>query len=150
MIGSGGGGGTDISKYLINFNSSDWANQANSYLQSALTSGTNYAQQYNQAGIDATQAFQNQANQAQQSGYQMAQAVQAPQRLAAYGALDAYQDSLGLARPTEGSFQLASSLENAAKQQQGGLFQQQQMSPQQTQMAGGFNQGLLGPVQRGV
>lgn len=132
----GGSKGTmDISQYLINFNSADWAKQANNYVQSALNQGLGYSQQYNQAAIDNQKAYQQQANQAVQQGYNTAQAVQAPQRLAAYGALDAYQDSLGLARPTAGSFQLAQSLQNAA--------QGQPNTPQQIQTAGAYNQGLL-------
>lgn len=144
---SGGSGPVDISQYLINFNSSTWANQANKYLQSALDQGLGYSEKYNQAAIDTTKAYQNQANEALRGGYDMAQAVQAPQRMAAYNALDRYQDTLGLARPTVGSFQLANSLENMAKPQ---LGYQQPVTQQQAETATAFNQGLLGPVQKGV
>lgn len=143
MIGKSGGQSVDLSQYLVNFNSSDWANRANSYLQSALSQGLGYGEQYNQAAIDAVQAYNNQAQQALESGYQRAQAVQAPQRMAAYNALDAYQDTLGLARPTIGSFGLASALENQANPNI-------QASVPQQQTANAFNQGLLGPVQKGV
>lgn len=146
MIGGTGATGTmDISQYLINFNSADWAKQANSYIQSSLDQGMDYSQKYAQAALDSQKGYQQQANQYQQGGYEMAQALNAPQRMAGYGALDAYQDSLGLARPSVGSFQLASSLENNAKQQAG---LQNQLTPQQSQTAASFNQGLLGPVQK--
>jgi len=147
MLG-GASGTVDLSQYLVNFNSSDWANQANQYLGSALNQGMGYGEKYNQAAIDTQQAYQQQANQAQMGGYNMAQAVQAPQRFAGYQALDAYQDTLGLARPEVGSYQLANSLEQTAKQQ---LPNQPLLAtPQQQQIAGQFNQGLLGPVQQGI
>ena len=140
MIG-GSRGTVDLSQYLVNFNSSDWANKANSYIQSALNQGMDYGQTYNQAAIDATKAYQDQANQAQMGGYNMAQAAQAPQRLAAYGALDQYQDMLGLSRPEMGGFQLANSLEQTAKQQ---LPNQPLLATQpQQQTAAAFNQGLF-------
>lgn len=142
MIGGGGSQNVDISKYLVNFNSSDWANQANQYLTSALQQGIDASTGYTQSAVDASKAYQQQANQALNKGYEMSQALNAPQRLAAYGALDAYQDSLGLARPQSGSFQLASALENQA----GG----QPQLPQQQQLANAFNQGLLGPIQQGA
>jgi hypothetical protein len=131
----------DISKYLVNFNSSDWANTANQYLTSALQQGIGQSEKYGQAAVDASKAYQTQANQALNQGFDMAQALNAPQRLAGYQALDAYQDSLGLARPQAGSFQLASALENQARGQVN-------IAPQQ-QLAGAFNQGLLGPIYRG-
>lgn len=140
----GGSGGSnapiDISKYLVNFNSSDWANTANQYLTSALNQGIAQSEKYNQAAIDATKAYQQQANQAMTQGYETAQALNAPQRLATYQALDAYQDALGLARPTAGSFQLASALENQARGQP--------QYTQQQQVANAYNQGLLGPIQQ--
>jgi hypothetical protein len=135
MIGSGGQQ-VDISKYLVNFNAADWANQANSYLTSALNQGIAASNNYNQQAINSQLTAQNQANQAATQGYNMAQALNAPQRLAAYGALDAYQDSLGLARPAVGSFQLSQALQNQAQ----GLPN----IPAQTQVANAFNQGLLG------
>lgn len=140
--GSSGGQPIDISKYLVNFNSSDWANKANSYLTSALNQGIAQSNTYNQAAIDASKAYQQQANQALNQGYETAQALNAPQRLTAYNALDAYQNSLGLARPTVGSFQLASALENQARNQP--------QTAQQQQVAAAYNQGLLGPVQQGL
>lgn len=138
MIGDSSGQPIDISKYLVNFNSSDWANKANQYLSSALTQGIQQSTKYNDAAIKAAQQYQNQANLAAAQGYDMYQALNAPQRLAGYQALDAYQDSLGLARPQAGSFQLASALENQARRDPN-------TAPQQ-QLAGAFNQGLLGPV----
>ena len=138
--GTGGGQPIDISKYLVNFNSSDWANKANQYLTNALNQGIAQSSQYNLAAIDAQKAYQAQANQAATQGFDTAQALNAPQRLAGYQALDAYQDSLGLSRPTAGSFQLASALENQVRAQQ--------QLPVQDQLANSFNQGLLGPTQR--
>ena len=142
MIGSSGGSSQpiDISKYLVNFNSSDWANSANQYLTSALSQGMAQSNVYNQAAVDAQKAYQQQANQQLNQGFDTYQALNAPQRMAAYQSLDALQDSLGLARPTAGSFQLASALENQARNQP--------QQAQQAQLAGSFNQGLLGPVQQ--
>lgn len=134
-----GGGGTqqDLSRYLINFNASDWANQANAHLQNALNQGLNYSEKYSQQAINALQGYDQKAQNQIQRGFQQAQALNAPQRLAAYNALDVYQDSLGLSRPVGGSFQLASALQNAATGQPN--------TPQQQQVAAGFNQGLFGP-----
>lgn len=139
IAGSGGGQPIDISKYLVNFNAADWANTANNYLTSALNQGIAQSEKYNNAAIDASKAYQGQSNQAMAQGFDMAQALNAPQRLAGYQALDAYQDSLGLSRPNVGSFQLASALENQARGDQN--------LPQQQQIATAFNQGLLGPTQ---
>ena len=139
MIGSGGQG-IDISKYLVNFNAADWANSANQYLTSALNQGIAQSEKYNQAAIDTSKAYQQQSNQAMTQGYDLAQSLNAPQRLATYQALDSYQDSLGLARPQAGSFQLASAMENQVRGQPN--------IPQQQQIANAYNQGLLGPVQR--
>lgn len=138
--GSNGGQPIDISKYLVNFNAADWANTANSFLTSALNQGISQSNTYNQKAIDSQLAAQNQANQASAQGFDIAQALNAPQRLATYGALDAYQDSLGLARPTIGSFQLAQA---AANQARGNAN-----LPEQTAVANAYNQGLLGPVQQ--
>lgn len=142
MIGGNGQQGIDISKYLVNFNASDWANTANQYLTSALSQGIAQSEKYGQAAIDASKAYQNQADQAMTQGYDLAQSLNAPQRMATYQALDAYQDSLGLARPQAGSFQLASAMENQVRGQPN--------MAQQTAIANAYNQGLLGPVQRGV
>jgi len=142
MIGGGSNGqqGIDISKYLVNFNAADWANTANNYLTSALNQGIAQSEKYNNAAIDASNTATSQANQAMAQGFDMSQALNAPQRLAGYQALDAYQDSLGLARPTVGSFQLASALENQARGDAN--------VPGQAAVANSFNQGLLGPVQQ--
>lgn len=148
MLGKSATSAVDLSQYLVNFNASDWANQANQYLGSAMNQSMDYGEKYNQAAINSQQAFQQQANQGNMAGYNMAQAVQAPQRFAGYQALDAYQDTLGLARPEMGSYQLANSLEQTAKQQMPG--QPLLATPQQQQTAGQFNQGLLGPVQQGI
>lgn len=140
MIGGSGEQGIDISKYLVNFNAADWANTANQYLTGALNQGIAQQDKYSTAAIDASKAYQGQANQALNQGYQTAQALNAPQRLAGYQALDAYQDSLGLARPNVGSFQLAGAMANQA--------QGAPNLPQQAQIASSYNQGLLGPVQQ--
>ena len=130
MIGGSGKGGTiDISKYLVNFNSSDWSNQANQYLTSALNQGIAQSEKYNQAAIDTQKAYQQQVNQQLQGGYDMSQALNAPQRMATYGALDRYQDLLGLSRPEMGGYQMASGLENQARQKMGLLGAP--MNPQQ-------------------
>lgn len=132
MIGGSSGG--DLSKYLINFNSSDWANQANAQLQQSLTQGLKYSEKYTTQAVKAAQDYNQQAQQQMNQGYQQAQAVNAPQRLATYNALDAYQNTLGLPTPVGGSFQLASGLQN-------GLLGHPN-TPQQAQQASGFNQGV--------
>lgn len=105
MIGSSGG--IDLSKYLVNFNSSAWANQANAQLQAALAQGLNYSQAYNKQATQAVQDYNNTAQQQQQQGFNQAQTLTTPQHFATYDALDAYQKSLGLATPVGGSANLA-------------------------------------------
>jgi len=92
-------GGQDLSKYLINFNAADWANQANQHLQQVLQQGLNYANQNTQQAINATQAYQNQANNNMVQGYNQYMNLTAPQRMATYNALDAYTNNLGLPSP---------------------------------------------------
>lgn len=128
-------GGKD---YLVNFNSSDWANQANAQLQAALQQGLQYSEKYSNQAVKAAQDYGQQAQQQLQHGYQQAQAVNAPQRLATYNALDAYQQNLGLPTPVGGSFQLSQGLQN-------GLLGQPN-TPLQQQQARGFNQGVLNGV----
>lgn len=101
----------------IDFNASDWANQANSFLSDALMLGLPYSERFTQEAIDATKDAQKQANAAQEAGYQKAQALDAPQRLAGYNALDSYLDTLSVARPEMGSFKLANALESAAQRE---------------------------------
>ena len=127
--------------YLINFNSSEWANQANAQLQNALQQGLQYSEKYTTQAVKAAEDYNKLAQQQMQQGFNQAQALNAPQRLATYGALDTYQDILGLARPTTGSFQLAGLLQNQATGQQ--------QLPQQQQIAQGFNQGLLNNIPQG-
>ncbi len=130
----GGSGGTDLSKYLVNFNSSEWANQANAQLQQALSQGLQYSEKYSTQAVKAAQDYDQKAQQQMQQGYQQAQAVNAPQRLATYNALDAYQNTLGLPTPVGGSFQLASGLQHGVLGQP--------TTPQQAQQVQGFNQGV--------
>jgi len=112
MIGGTGSNGqqTDLSKYLINFNSADWANQANAHLQDILQQGLNYANQNNQQAVNATQAYQQQANNALNQGFQQSQVLTAPQRLSTYNALDAYNGTLGLPSPVGGSAQMVNNM----------------------------------------
>ena len=131
------GGNTDISDYLVNFNSSEWANQANAHLQQALNQALPYGEKYTQKAVNAVQDYSNQAQQNIQQGYQQAQALNAPQHLATYNALDAYQGTLGLATPQGGSFQLAQNMNNAATGQP-------VANPAQV---AGYNQGLLNNLQ---
>ncbi len=133
-------GGTDLSKYLINFDSSEWANQANTHLQNALTQGLKYSENYNQKALNAVQDYNQQAQNQMKSGFNQAQALNAPQHLATYGALDAYQNNLGLATPQGGSFQLAQAMNNQA-------MGQPPINPQQQQMVSGYNSGLLSTPQ---
>lgn len=131
----GGSSGTDLSKYLINFNSSDWANQANAHLQSALNQALPYGEKYTQQAVNAVQDYSNQAQKQITQGYNTAQALNAPQHLATYNALDAYQGTLGLATPQGGSFQLAQAMNNPTP-----------ATPQQANMVAGYKNGLLSPV----
>ena len=132
----GGTGGVDLSKYLVNFNSADWANQANAHLQQALNQALPYGEKYTQQAVKAVQDYSNQAQKNVAQGFAQAQALNAPQHLATYGALDAYQGTLGLATPQGGSFQLAQAMNNAATGQP-------VATPQQGNMVAGFNNGLL-------
>jgi hypothetical protein len=129
-------GGTDLSRYLLNFNSSQWANQANQHLQDALGAGLNYSQANSQQAVNALQQYNNQAQNQLQQGYQQAQALNAPQHLATYNALDAYQRNLGLPTPVGGSFQLAQAMNNQASNTP-------VANPQQQQMVNGYRSGLL-------
>lgn len=145
MIGGSGSNATDLSKYLINFNSSEWANQANAHLQSALNQALPYGEKYTQQAVNAVQDYNNQAQKQLQTGYNQAQALNAPQHLATYNALDAYQGTLGLATPQGGSFQLAQAMNNNANGAP-------PVNPQQQQMVAGYNNGLLSnmpPQQQG-
>ncbi len=132
-------GGTDLSKYLINFDSSEWANQANTHLQNALQQGLQYSKDYNQQAVNTLQDYNNKSQTQMRQGFNQAQALDAPQHLATYNALDAYQGTLGLPTPQGGSFQLAQAMQNQATGQP-------LANPQQQQMVGGYNQGLLSPV----
>lgn len=141
MIG-GSGKATNIGDYLINFNSSEWANQANAHLQTVLSQGLPYSEKYTTQAVKAVQDYDTQAQNQIKQGFQQAQALNAPQRLATYGALDAYQGTLGLATPAGGSFQLAQAMQNNVAGQP--------LPPQQQQMVNGYNNGLLSnmPPQR--
>lgn len=127
-------GGKDLSSFLINYNSADWANQANAQLQAALKQGLQYSQNYSKQAANALQDYNNQAQNQMIQGFNQSQALTAPQRLATYNALDAYLGTLGLPTPTGGSFQLASAMQNQATGQPNTLFQKQQ--------AAGYNQGV--------
>lgn len=132
----GGSGGVDLSKYLVNFNSADWANQANAHLTQALNQALPYGEKYTQQAVKSVQDYSNEAQKNINQGYQTAQALNAPQHLATYNALDAYQGTLGLATPQGGSFQLAQAMNNNA---QGNA----PVTPQQGNMVAGYNNGLL-------
>ncbi len=133
------GGNTDLSKYLVNFNSAEWANQANAHLQSALNQALPYGEKYTQQAVNAVGDYSNQAQKDINQGYAQAQALNAPQHLATYNALDAYQGTLGLATPQGGSFQLAQAMNNASTGHP-------VASPQQNSMVAGYNNGLLSNV----
>lgn len=132
----GGSSGVDLSKYLVNFNSADWANQANAHLQQAISQALPYGEKYTQQAVNAVQDFSNQAQKDIGQGFNQAQALNAPQHLATYNALDAYQQGLGLATPQGGSFQLAQAMNNNAQGQP-------PVTPQQGNMVAGYNNGLL-------
>jgi hypothetical protein len=136
MIGGAGSSGTNLSNYLVNFNAANWANQANQQLQSSLNQGLGTSTQLTQQALNT----QNQANTLAQNqlntGYQQSQALNSPQQLATYNALDAYQNNLGLATPQGGSFALAQNMNNNAT---GAPV----ANPQQV---AGYNSGLLSGV----
>ena len=136
MIGSGTGSTT--APGMVNFNSSAWANTANAQLQAALQQGLQYSEKYTQQAVKAAQDYNNKAQQQMQQGYAQAQAVNAPQQLATYNALDRYQGLLGLPTAVGGSFQLAGALQNQVQGQPNTPYQQQQAS--------GYNQGLLSNI----
>ena len=131
-------GGQDLSKYLINFNSSDWANQANTHLQQAMNQGLQYSEKYSQQAANVLQDYDKQSQQQMKQGFAQSQALNAPQHLATYNALDTYLGTLGQATPVGGSFQLAQGMQNS-------LFGQPN-TPQQQQQAQGFNQGVLSTI----
>lgn len=135
-------GGQDLSKYLINFDSAGWANQVNQQLQAALNQGLPYSEKATQQAVNAVQDYGNTANQNMQQGFNQSQALAAPQHLATYNALDAYQQGLGLPTPVGGSFQLAQNM------QQGVLGQ-----PMNQQQFNGYNAGqqqFVPPQQNGL
>ena len=136
-----GGQGVDLSKYLVNFNSSDWANQANAHLQATLNQALPYGEKYTQQAVNAVQDYSGQAQNQIKTGFNQAQALNAPQHLASYGALDAYQNNLGLATPQGGSFQLAQAMNNQANGQP-------PANPQQQNMVAGYQNGLLSNIPR--
>lgn len=136
-------GGTDLSKYLVNFNSSEWANQANTQLQNALAQGIKYSENYSQQAAQALNDYNNQAQTQLNQGMQQSQALNAPQHLAAYNALDTYLQSLGQATPQGGSFQLAQAMNNQATGQP-------LASPQQQQMVAGYMSGQQNKQPQGL
>lgn len=81
---------------MINFNPSEWANLANAQLQAALQQGLAYSEKYTGQAANTLQNYHNQAQQQMQQGFNQYQQLNAPQRQAAYNALDAYQATLGL------------------------------------------------------
>ena len=127
-------GGTDLSKYLINFNSSAWAEQVNKQLQAALNQGLQYSEKYSQQAANVMQDYDKQAQAQMKQGFNQGQALDAPKHLATYNALDTYLGNLGQPTPVGGSLQLAKALENTTTGQP--------VTPQQQQMASGFNQGI--------
>lgn len=135
MIGTNGTSGVG----MINFNSSAWADAANAQLQAALQQGIQYSEKYTQQAVNAAQNYSNQAQNQMQQGFAKAQALNAPQQLATYNALDKYQTLLGLPTPVGGSFQLSGALQNQVDGAPNTAPQQQQ--------AAGYNQGLLSPMQ---
>lgn len=90
--------------------STNYTNQAIGQQNQSLNTATNAL---NTGLSGATQSALQQA----QNGFNTSQALQAPYAGAGYGALDAYQDSLGLSRPQMGSQALSSALTNTANVQ---------------------------------
>lgn len=127
---------------MINFNSSAWADAANKQLQAALQQGLPYSEKYTQQAVNAVQDYNKLAQQQMNQGYAQAQAVNAPQQLATYNALDKYQGLLGMPTPVGGSFQLAGALQNQV--------QGQQNTPVQQNQATGYNQGLQQVIPQGL
>jgi len=91
--------------------------QINQILDDSLSKGLDYSQGYTQKAVDQqntslTQALGqlNQGLQALQGGFNTSQALQTPYRDAGYNALDMYEDSLGVKRPTIGNKAVADAL----------------------------------------
>lgn len=122
--GEGGGGGGPIE-----FHAEEYANIANSILDKALTMAIPYSEKATQFGIEALKNFYQQSrndtfdyeNKARidlldyeskarndyQKNFDIAQAKLEPYVQAGYGALDTYQDMLGLSRPGAGAAAMA-------------------------------------------
>lgn len=133
-------GGNDISRYLINFNSSEWANKANAHLQTALDKGLQYSEKYNTLAKGAVEGYDQKAQEQMKQGFYQHQALNAPQHIATYNALDTYLNNLGQPTVVGGGYALAQQQYNAANGT-GGVLQgtaSQGASPQGTG-------GLLSP-----
>ena len=136
------GENANLNDYLIKFNSSDWANKANAHLQNALNKGLQYSETYSKQALKAVQDYDQKAQNQMRQGFQRSQALDAPQHLATYNALDTYLGTLGQSTPVGGSFQLAKSMENASMGQP--------ISPQQQQQTDGYNAGVQSGMPQGV
>jgi len=97
----GGGGGPEPSP--ITFDATGYANKANDFLDQALGSAIKYSEKYTEKAADKAKL-----------GDEVAQARNAPYKLAGYTGLDHYLDSMAVERPEMGSFVLANALEKQA------------------------------------
>lgn len=119
-----GSGGQSVGSQI-----EDQINMMNKKLQQSLNTGLNYSQNYTNQAIGTQQQYLGQStnalnnalatttNQTQNSllqGFNQSQALQSPYALMGYNASDAYMDSLGLARPKNGSANMAQTMNTAA------------------------------------
>lgn len=105
--------------------STNYTNQATAQQNQSLNASTNAL---NSSLTNAT----NSATSSLQNGLNQSMALNSPLAIAGYGALDAYQDSLGLSRPKEGSGTLANQLYSSA--QAAPILQQMQQLGQGQQL----------------
>lgn len=86
----------------------------NGILSTAMNNALSYSKDYTNQAITQQHSYLNDANSNLNTGFNQSQALNAPINLAGLGALDKYQDSLGLARPTMGNAALQQSLFQAS------------------------------------
>lgn len=106
--------------------------QAQQYLNQSLEKGIPYAEKYLDLGTGAIKQTAATAREDIAAADVTAQARMQPFAAASYGGLDAYLDTLGIARPQQGSQFVAGELERLARQQPAaGQIQQPQPAAQQ-------------------
>jgi hypothetical protein len=128
LLSSSGGGGGEGEAAMIEFDSTAFASSANEVLDRALEQAIPYSERGTQFAIEALKNFYTQSRkdvmEAEgraridfEKGHGLAQAKLKPFAEAGYGALDTYQDILGLPRFAAGSSAVAAAGEMKAKQE---------------------------------